>query len=168
MRVEYKIFLASFSIALVVFFVLHLVWLPFYWAHAPSQLVRPVNLYSPGTWTPGVIFYSGLAAFSVLIVSELYLWFKRGQASEVVIFAATFCLAGMGLWLFLAFVSLRWGNPSDWLWYVLSGISYASDSDFVMIIGTLLFSSVGAVLSTATYDLYKLARYVKKRLSKTE
>lgn len=169
MRVEYKIFLAMFSVALVVFFTVHLVWLPFYWANASSQLVRPANLYSIDTWTLDIIFYSGLAAFSMLIIFELYSWLRKGLANEVVIFTVTFCLTGIGMWLFLAFATLRWGHPLDWLWVLSSsGTSFASKNDYAMIMGTFLFSSIGAVFSTVIYDVYKLVRSVRKRLSKAK
>lgn len=159
MRVEYKIFLVTFSLAFVSLFIIHLVALPFYWANASPQQVRPYDLYLPNVWTPAVIFYSVVTAIFTILSCWLYSALRKDKANTALIFITTFFLGGIGLWLFAAYLGLRWGNT-------MRLISFGSDpkNEFVFTVATFFVSSASAVFSTLVFEGYRLVRWARKRL----
>jgi len=158
LRIEFKIFLAAFSLAFVALFIVHLAWLPFYWEYASSQQGRPIDLYSPNAWIPGIVLYSSVVAIFTILSYELYSSLRKGKANEATIFITTFFLVDISLWLFSTLWSLRWGHtmhlPSQW--------SY-SKSTYGVTLGMFFFGSVGAVFSVILFEVYKLARCARKR-----
>lgn len=160
LRIEFKIFLVTFSLAFVALFVIHLVWLPFYWANASPQLVRPFDLYLSNVWTPAVIVYSVVVAVFVTVSFKLRSLLRKGKAHEDVIFITTFCLGGIGFYLFAAFLSLRWGHTMR-----LPSLGQDSDSGFVWYLAMSFVSIASAILSTLIFEFYKLARWARRRLS---
>lgn len=160
LRIEFKIFLATFSLAFVALFIIHLVALPFYWANASPQLVRPFDLYLPNVWTPAIILYSILIAVFVIVSFYLGSLLRKGKANEATIFIITFCLGGIGFWLFAAFLSLRWGHTMR----LPLSLGQNPKSEFLWYIASLFSSFVSAVFSTAVFVFYKLVRWTRKRL----
>ncbi len=159
MRTECKIFLATFSLAFVALFIIHLVALPFYWANASSQQGRPSDLYLPSVWTPAIIFYSVLIAVIAVVTFSLLSWLRKGKANETVIFITIFFLGWVVFWVLFALGPLQWGHTMHihYYWDPNSKTGYANS------FGTFLFSFVGAVSSVAVFELYKLVRWARKR-----
>ena len=153
LRTELKIFLATFLLAFVVLFMIHLVYLPYYWANASSQQGRPIDLYLPNVWTPAIIFYSVLIAVIPVIAFSLLSWLKKGKADEIIIFITTFFLVLVAFWVLFASAGLRWGHTMR-----------LGSTGFAVTLFINWFSFVGAVLSVAAFDFYKLVRWTKKRL----
>jgi hypothetical protein len=165
LRTEYKIFLATFSLAFVALFISHLVYLPYYWANASSQQNRPNDLYSPSVWTPAIIFYSVLIAVIAVVTSSLLSWLRKGKQGvsnvEGVIFFTTFLLGWVVFWVLFALGPLQFGHTVHIHYYW----SPYSKTDWMNSFVTFLFSFVGAVLSVAVFEFYKLVRWRRKRKS---
>lgn len=152
LRTEYKIFLVTFSLAFVALFIIHLVYLPYYWANASSQRGRPTDLYLPSVWTPAIIVYSILIAVIPVVTFSLLSWLRKGKADEIIVFITTFFLCLVVLWVLFALAPLQWG---DTMHFGSTGFAGSLLANF--------FSLVGAVISVAVFDIYKLARWVRKR-----
>ena len=163
LRTELKIFLATFLLAFVALFIIHLVYLPYYWANASSQQGRPIDLYLPNVWTQAIIYYSVLIAVFAVVTFSLLSWLRKGKANEITIFVTTFYLGCIGIYVLTALAGLQFGHTIR----LPSGQSPKSEYAFTVF--TFWFSSVGAVSSVAVFDFYKLVRWTKKRLrSKAE
>jgi len=156
LRVEYKIFLATFFLSFVALIIIHQFALPFYWANASSQQGRPIDLYLPSVWTPAIIFYSVLIAVVAVVICGLFSWVRKDMADAVLIFITAFCLGGIGFWLFLIFLGLRWGHT-------LRLPSYGQGpNEYGLALATFFVSFVSAVFSTVVFEFYKLIRSTKK------
>ena len=163
LRTEYKIFLATFSLSFVALFIIHLVYLPYYWENASSQQGRPIDLYLPGLWIPAIVFYSALIAVIPVVAFSLLSWLRKDKADEIIIFITTFFLVYVVFWVLFTLAALRWGQTLS-----SYGDPY-SKTRFVYYALTFFFSLVGAVFSVAVFDIYKLVRWARKRLkSKAE
>jgi hypothetical protein len=151
--------LVTFSLAFVTLFIIHLVALPFYWANASSQQGRPFDLYSPNIWTPAVIYYSVVTAIFAILSFELYSTLRKGKANAAVVFIITFFLGGIGLWLFFAFLGLRWGHTMR-----LTSFGSNPKNEFAFMVATFIVSSASAVFSTLVFAVYRLVRWARNRL----
>jgi len=163
LRTQFKIFLVTFSLAFAALFIIHLVYLPYYWANASSQQQRPNDLYLPNVWTPPIIFYSILIAAIAVVTFSLLSWLRKGKPgeanAEIVILITTFFLGWVVFWVLFALGPLQFGHTvhiyNYWTPYTPSG--------FVNSWATFLFSSVGAVLSVVVFEFYKLVLSARKQ-----
>jgi hypothetical protein len=160
LRTEPKIFLATFLLASVALFIIHLVYLPFYWASAPSHRVRPFDLYLPSVWTPAIIYYSVLIAVFAVVTFSLLSWLRSGEAyfAGAAIFMTTMFLGALGIYVLFGLAGLQFG-------YTMR-LPFGRDpkGSYVVMIVTLLFAVLSAVATTAVYGCYKLVRWAGKRL----
>ncbi len=167
LRTHFKIFLATFSLAFVALFIIHLTYLPFYWANASSQHGIPSDLYLPNVWTPAIIFYSVLIAVIPVVTFSLLSWLRKGKPGEAsaegVILMTTFFLGWVVFWVLFALGPMQFGHTVHL--YNYWGQSHAGFGNFVI---TFFFSFVGAVSSVAVFELNKLARWARKRKLKAE
>ncbi len=158
LRTELKIFLATSLLAFVALFIIHLVYLPYYWANASSQQGRPIDLYLPNVWTQAIIYYSVLIAVFAVVTFSLLSWLRQGKANEITIFVTAFFLGCIGIYVLAALAGLQFGHTMR----LSSGQS--PKSGFAFTVFTFYFSSVGAVSSVIVFDFYKLVRWTRKRL----
>jgi len=163
LRTQVKIFLVTFSLAFVALFIIHLVYLPFYWVNASSQQHRPSDLYLPSVWTPAIVFYSILIAVIAVVTLSLLLWLRKDKPreanAETIILITTFFLGWVVFWVLFALGPIQFGHTvhlyNYWTPYTPTG--------FVNSWVTFLFSSVGAVLSVAVFEFYKLVHSARKQ-----
>jgi len=158
LRTHCKIFLVTFSLAFAALFIIHLVYLPYYWANASSQQGIPTDLYLPNVWTPPIIYYSVTIAIFAVVTFSLLSWLRKGKANEITIFSTTFFLVWIGFWVLFALAGLQWGHTMR-----LPSFGQDPKGEYARGLGTLLFSFGGAVLSVAVFEFYKLVRWTRKR-----
>jgi hypothetical protein len=162
-----KVFLVTFSLSFFALFIVHLVYLPAYWAYDSSQQGKDPDLYFPSVWTPAIIFYSVLIAVMAVTTFSLLSWLRSGKAYFVgaAIFMTTLFLGGVSFHVLLALSALRFGHPMRLDYYT----NINPKGAYALSLFTGLFSLVSAVSTTAVYECYKLVRWASKRLkSKAE
>jgi hypothetical protein len=162
LKAQFKIFLLTFSLAFVALFIIHLVYLPYYWANASSQRVRPFDLYLPGVWTPAIVFYSVLVGIIAVVTFSLLSWLRKGKPGEAsvegVIFLTTFFVGWLVIWVLFALGPMQFGHTvSLYNYWGPSHAGYANS------ISTFLLSFVGGFSSVAVFEFYKAARCMRKR-----